>query len=50
MEIKFEIKNYKKIRSLLAEFESGNVYYISGKNGTAKTSFLQALVFLVSAL
>ena len=38
------LQNYKKIKHLLAEFASGNIYFVKASNNSGKTSFLQAFL------
>lgn len=49
MKLFFELLNYKKIKSLKGQLESGNLYFISGGNEVGKTSFLRALGTLLTA-
>lgn len=47
MKVEFEIINYKKIRKMNGELQSGNLYFIQGGNEKGKTSFIQAILSLL---
>ena len=49
MKLFFELLNYKKIKSLKGQMQSGNLYFVLGGNEVGKTSFLRALGTLLTA-
>lgn len=40
---KIQIKKFRKFDDIVVEFKNGNYFVISGKNGTGKTSILEAI-------
>lgn len=48
MNLKVEFKNYKKLKDVSAEFNSGNIYVVKASNDKGKTSFLQGIKSLIT--